>query len=281
MSLTFQTETYGNAIIIRYDGLDADRHEIDMALLGESLQGFSKIIGVVGNFAATERIITHKDAFVLKVVVSPPLSHCFEIMAVLKWVNDIPLITTVVGGLTVALVTYVFQKAAGNREEMRQLRGALDTAIRELGHRDQTTVDKLLATIDKMADNLRSAVRQAVIPIGDTASSITIANQNGVPQGVFSAADKEAILSETPTSVGKEDIYSVRFTEMDTETGACKVALDPDAPKRISAKITDPAFWVPNNPYVLALASKAMISVSAKPLIKNGELERLYISNTA
>jgi hypothetical protein len=38
---------------IRYDGLDADNHEIELSLLSESLHGISRIISVCSNFAVT------------------------------------------------------------------------------------------------------------------------------------------------------------------------------------------------------------------------------------
>jgi hypothetical protein len=282
MSEILLPASFGHVIIIRYDGLDAERHEIDMALFTDSIHGLARIIGVAGNFAATEKVILQKNAFVIKAVISTPQSHCFEISVWLKWINENPLITTVVGGLVVTLAAYICKKAAGDREEMRHLRGALDIAIRELGHRDESVVDRLLATIDKMADSLRPSARQAVAPIGQTARTFTIKSRDSaVAGGTFDAADKEAILSESPIEVGQEGVYAVRFTEMDVETGSCKVALDPITTERVSAKITDPDFLVANNKYVLALAAQATIKVTAKPTIRDGEMEKLFISNTA
>lgn len=284
MSGALDYQTFDDAIIIRYDGLDADRHEIDMALLADSLRGFSRIIGVAGNFAAHERLILHRDAFSVRVVVRSAEPRCFTLSAVLLWINGSPLLTTVAGGLTVSLVAYIFSVAAGKRDEMRHLRDALDSAIRELGHRDQTTVDRLLTTIDRMAESLLPTVRQAVAPVGQTVRTVTIADKNHKPLGSFDSADKDAILSEPAVYVGPEATYSVLFTEMDTETGACKISVSPNdedlESNRISAKITDPIFLIANNPYVLALAAKIPMLVIAKPLMKNGEIDRLFISNT-
>ncbi len=36
--------------LIRYDGLDAERHQIELLLLGESLEGVARILGVTGHF---------------------------------------------------------------------------------------------------------------------------------------------------------------------------------------------------------------------------------------
>jgi hypothetical protein len=67
---------------------------------------------------------------------------------------------------------------------------------------------------------------------------------------------------------------------MDMETGACKVALEPNSDDRSAGKITDPEFMLPNNKYVLALAAQTFIRVVAKPLIHDHEIERYNISNT-
>src|SRR6185295_16526572 len=115
-----------------------------------------------GNFAAKQKFTQHRDALAVRVVVQPTEAHCFEILACVKWAAENPLISTTVGGLAVTLISFIFAWASGRREEMKQLRGALDTAIKELGAKDQATVDRLLDTVDRMAEALRPAARQAV-----------------------------------------------------------------------------------------------------------------------
>jgi hypothetical protein len=274
-------ETFGDGIVIRFDGLDTDRHEIDMGYFSEAIGGLYRIIGVTGNFAATGRLVLHRDAFSLKVFLRPPEAHCFEVITWLKWINENPLITTVAGGLVVTLVSYVFSKAAGDREEMRQLRGALDVAIRELGTRDQSVIDKLLSTIDRMAENLRPAVKRSVAPIGETAATMTVSDLAQTRRSVYGAAEKAAILSDADVEVGPESNYRIRISEMDMKTGACKVSLEAEPAERVSARITDPVFTVPNNTYVLAMAAQSLLTVRAKPLSRGGEFEMLYISDVS
>ena len=59
----WEKETLFPPIVVRYDGLDAERHEIELGALGESLQGVSRIIGVAANFAAPR-------------TVTPSAAHC-------------------------------------------------------------------------------------------------------------------------------------------------------------------------------------------------------------
>lgn len=273
-------DAIGSQIKIRFDGLDADRHEIELSALATSLSGISRIIGVSGNFAATQKLNLHQDALAVKVYATPPQAHCFELFVWVKWAAEQPLISATVAGLTVVLVTYVFKRAAGQKEEMRQLRGALDEAIKQLGTKDQPVVDRLLDTIDKMADALRPAARKAVAPIGDTASTLTIGSVDGGQQTVVGPAEKAAIVSASPVEVDIERTYQIWITELDMDAGTCKVAMEGDPDARFAARITDPAFATPNNKYVLAMAARAPLLVKAKATLKDGEIERLFISDS-
>lgn len=277
---TMDDDAIGEPILIRFDGLDAANHEIEMAALAESLRGISRILAVCGNFAATREYVQHKDAMAIRVVARPPESHCFELWASIRWASENPLISTFVGGLFVTLVAYIFKRAAGEREEMKQLRGALDQAIRELGGRDQAVVERLLDTVDKMADALRPAAKQAVAPIGVTARSLTIGSVDRARGMTVGEAEKAAIAAEGPSEVGQERSYIVVITELDLTNGSCKLALTDDPDNRIAGRITDPAIDIPNNPYALAFAAMEPLAVRAKATIRNGEIQRLFISDT-
>jgi hypothetical protein len=211
----------------------------------------------------------------------PPEEGSFEFWAAVEWVGTNPLMATFVGGLFVSLVSYIFNRAAGQREEMKQLRGALDTAIRELGARDQATVDRLLDTVDKLADALRPSARLAVAPVGESARTLTIGGATeGRPSIVIGEAEKAAILSTSELEVGAEKPYHLVITELDMVSGNCHVAFVDDPDARVPGRITDPAFGVPNNLYALAMAAQRPITVRAKATLKDGEIERLHISDT-
>lgn len=269
----------GSPVVVRFDGMDADRHEIEMSALAESLKGLSRIIGVAANFAVTDKYVQHKDALSVRVITRAPEAKCFEIVAWVKWATEQPLISGTLATLLATLITYIVTKAANNREEMRHLRGALEAAIKELGHRDQPVVDRLLTTIDKMADALKPAVKQAVSPVGETASTMTIGDGSGLRMAFVGPAEKASIMADDPIEVGAEQSYHVLITELDMETGGCKIAFLDDPEPRFSGKITDPAFSIPNNNYVLAMAGRKEIIVRAKATLKSGEIERLYISD--
>lgn len=91
--------------------------------------------------------------------------------------------------LTATLITYTVARAANKRDEMKHLRGALETAIHELGNRDKTTVDRLLDTVEKMADALAPAVKSAVAPVGASARTLTA--------GVIAGQSRSATVEES------------------------------------------------------------------------------------
>lgn len=269
-------------LIIRYDGMDADQHVIEITAFGESLKGMGRIISVAANFAVTEKLVQHQDARAVRVVAKPPEAHCFELVAVVQWVNQNALATTVVGGLTVSLVAYIFSKLAGNKAEMKELRTALETAIKELGNRDQQIIDRLLDTVDRMSESLRPAAKQALAPIGKTAATVSVRSSKGAGHvKVIGLPDKEAIDADEPTEIDEERNYSIRFHEMNIDTATCRVSLSDDDEARIPAVVTDPVATTSNNPYAVAFAAQTELTVRAKAAILDGKITKLYISNTA
>lgn len=215
----------------------------------------------------------------VKVVARAPEAHCFSIDAWVKFATEQPYLSGTLATLTAGFIAYVIKSAIGQREEMRQLRGALDTAIRELSHRDQPVIDRLLSTIDSMAFALRPAVRQAVAPVGDTVGSLSIGDRQGRFMSKVGRSEKQAIMTDAEVSVDDERSYTLTISELDLDTGACKVRLEHDKLRRFSGKITDPLLKNPNNQYALAMAARQPVTVRAKATLKDGELSELFISD--
>ena len=268
---------FAEPIRIRYDGLDAERHEIELSALADSLKGFSRILGVAGNFAATEKYVQHKDAMAVRVVVGQPEARCYEIVAYIEWVANQPLLAGAGGTLLAGSISYIIAKAVGRREEMKQLRGALETAIRELGTREHSALDRALTTIDRMADALRPAVRQAVQPLGTTVSRLTVGTSLGRVE--LNVADRDVVMADIPPDITPEGDYVVRITELDMENGNCRLTILGETEVRVAGRIVDPAVTIPNNAYVSAMAACEPLPVRAKAAIRDGEIERLYLSD--
>jgi len=276
---TIAAGSLGDPIDIRFDGLDADDHLVEMSDLASSLKGLSRIMTVAGTFATNQKLVERSKARPVRVMVGPPKDGCLIVQATMTWLDQHAFVASTVSGTVVLLIGYIFKKAANQREEMKELRGALDTAIKALGHRDEPLVGRLLDTIDRMADILKPAVKQAVAPIGRSAGTMAISGHGGGgPRVVVDKAERDAIYAEEPLEIGDESMILVRFTEMNLEARTCRIALDDDSDERYPADITDPEIMVPESAYAQAFSKQAQLLVRAKPTLRDGIAQRWYIS---
>jgi hypothetical protein len=262
---------------IRYDGMDAERHQIELSSLGESLQGMARVLAVTGHFVLTQEYVKQYQAHDVKVLVGEPKANCFTIQAVLEFAKQQQVFSGTAGVALGSILTWLFARSANRRDEMKAIKDSLDKAIETLAGNNQETVQRMLSTMERMADALRPAVREAVKPIGRTCTHMTVDGSIVVDQA---AAD--AIRSESADEVTAEKTWRVRITELDVESSTAKVRLDGDAQqeRRIKAIITDPSARVLANAYAQALLSQAEIDVRGKATLRDGEIAQLYISNT-
>jgi len=264
------------SISIRYEGGDAESHTLDLNQLGLSLQGFARILAVCGNFVETGKYNKQFDSLAVKVVAKEPDKHnCYEVIAQLKsLLSSANLWSGAGGAVLAAVVAYVLSRRSG--EEMKMLKDALDKA---LANNAQQT-EKLIATIDKMADALRPSARLATAPIEKTCGKIDLYS-GGRKFVNLDSEDKAFFAQQAVTQFEQTRVYTGVISELDTKTGGCKVSIG-DSDQRIQAEITDPIRVIPNNPYALALASQQPLAFKAKAEIdEDGEIAKLYISDLA
>lgn len=263
-------------VSIRYEGGDATVHSIELNQLGMSLQGFARILAVCGNFVETGKYNKQFDSLAVKVVAKEPDEHhCYEVWAsVQSFLTSANLWSGAGGAVLAAIVAYVLSRRSS--EEMKMLKDALDRA---LANNAQHT-DKLIATIDKMAEALRPSARMATAPIDKTVGSIDLYT-GGQKIVHLDPEAKQFFSQQAQTKFDQTKTYVGIFSELDTKTGSCKVSLG-DSEQRIQSEITDPIRVMPNNPYALALASQQPLSFRAKAEIdEDGEITRLFISDLA
>ncbi|WP_146009828.1 DUF7946 domain-containing protein [Janthinobacterium sp. ROICE36] len=261
---------------IRYEGRDAEKHEIDLNQLGISLQGFARILGVCGNFVETGKYNKQFDSLAVKVVArEPDEHHCYEVVAYIQGIMTSANFWSGTGGAVLtAVVAYVLSRRSS--EEMKLLKDALD---KSLANSAQMT-ERLISTIDKMAEALRPAARMATSPIDKTCNNIGI-YASGTKISELDDKNKEYFSAATSIRFDRTKTYVGIFSELDTKTGSCKVSLSESEP-RIQCEITDPIRSLPNNPYALALASQAPLSFLAKAEIdEDGVIAKLFISDLA
>jgi len=270
---------------IRYEGLDAEDHKIDMAALAESLDGFSRLYAVIGHFISTGQYAKQMQALNVKAYAQESEAKCFNISAVLDFATSAGLFQGVMGAALTAIVAYTIHRSSGNKEEMKHLRDLLE---QQLGFSKQVT-ERMMDTIDRLADGLRPSVKKAVSPVGDTCSRIDLYAE-GEKHQTLDQALKDSLASDVDSQITSEKVYAIEISEMDRIKRTCKVRLigsdteeiteDDGSPRRINADITDPAALVEPNVYMEAWYKSTKLNVKAKALLRNGFIVKLYISDT-
>jgi hypothetical protein len=72
--------------------------------------------------------------------------------------------------------------------------------------------------------------------------------------------------------------YRGVFKGVDQTNGTCKFLIRGEE-VALPGKITDPALQNALNPYTHSLDTQTQVTVTAKAVMKDGEIERLYISD--
>lgn len=255
---------------LRYDGLDAEQHELRLDALGDSIKGAARILSVVGNFAVTSRHVHQSQMMDVRVVAREPRANCFTIEAVLQFAQQHQLLQGFATITVTSLFAWIIAKSSNNKVEMKLLSENLSRAIDGLAQGNVDQKAQLLAVVDKMADALKPATRQLVAPIGRSCRQLSV---GGV--AVIDEATAEAIRGDANVEVDEERDYTVLITELDLEKMTAKVRLSQDSEHRIRAVITDPDI----GPYALAFAEQRSLDVRAKAILREGHVRALYVSN--
>lgn len=255
---------------------------MDLFALGGSLQGVARVLAVTANFAVTFEFAKTFGAQAVKVYAQEAEEQCYSVTAVIEFVKQHQILSGLGGALLTLLLQFVIARSSNNREEMKLLSARLEQAIRELGNREQAVVDRMMTTIEKLADSLRPAVRTAVQPVGEECETLSLGKRGEPTTTVIDKATRDAILADEGTSLTELRQWRVVFTELDkvTQTGKVQLA-DNTSEARVKVEVSDPSFAMPDNLYVASLGKDAEVLVTAKGLLRDGELERLYVSDVA
>ncbi len=279
---TFQIER----VSIRYEGLDAANHQIDMMALGISLQGFGRVYSTAAHFALTGKYVRQIQAMDVRAYTDEAKQGCFEVPVFIQSLIQADVFSGIAGAILGPLVTYIICKASNNRAEMKALKEILEQQLRDRAQQDAALTERLMNLVEKMADNLKPSVRQAVSPIGGTCDRIDLAPSNGGSTFSIDQATKDAIMSDgDDDEITNQRTFRVTIVEIDRERATAKVRLgddqedECDEDHRVSAHITDPSFAYPTNLYYQSLSSNKPITVTAKAALKSGLIRTLYISD--
>lgn len=275
------------SIRIRYDGIDASHHQIDLQQLGQSLQGAARLIAVASHITLRGEYVSRAPAMAIRVLAEPPRSHCFDVNAVVFWSTAaLPIVKAVAPKAVETIVNYFIKTFAKPSEASKALEVASQTveAIREVSVKAIESGDKhailMRDVIVAAALDQRSALRNFSAPVGASAATATI----GDPQTAFpiDVKARQLIDAEPKVTFGLTQPFTVFISELDTQTGHGKVAIKGvEDGRRFPCMIADPVVKEARSAYSSALDTQRWLAVSAKPhLNADGEIERLTILDT-
>jgi hypothetical protein len=273
---------------LEYQGGDADRHTADAAYIGQSIQGTAKLYNSVIGWHFHGKMLTPSLQDV-RVHVGPvkegSLFYLIYLMMAHGKLAVYPQLWSEAAKLVIPpmIKALIARRSGQNQIVEKQVDAMLemfrrhDDFARQV-HRDHVkTEGKLLRLVDQLVDTNRRPLADMTAPIGRTVKQIE--HFKNLPEPiVVDEPVAEALRAPEGAVVGKIETYSGRLKAVDTTTGACKFLMD-DAEKPLRCKITDPALLTPENVYTHALDTQGHVTITAKPVSKNGKVSTLYVSD--
>jgi hypothetical protein len=272
-------------IILRYRGLETDAHVIELGTLAQSLQGAARLLGSAGTIVQTGQFAKKSPAMAVRVLTGAPKGGSYEIPVFILGVTPmiapvLPVIKdfskTIATKAVTGIVNYAISKVGGHKKESEMAFDLAKTALAEMGHTARHSID----AIERVATSQRPAIKLFVSPIGVSCNTAQVGEQeNGAV--LVDRTMRNAIEGPEPVEIGESAQYEILLSELDLKNKSCKFSMrDDDEPEqRTNGEITDPILLAPNNPYSAALNGQRWLSVIGKPQLKDGDIERLYISD--
>ncbi|MCK5385301.1 MAG: hypothetical protein KAJ29_06955 [Alphaproteobacteria bacterium] len=281
-----QQEIKFEPIQIRYDGLDAENHKIDLAQFGKSALGISKIMATTAQFVATGNYKKTQRKLDFKVLIGAAENNCITFEAVIQTIENKDAVVALFacGGLVAAnIITDIYRlvfkllwKLFTSSDDTEEAQKELETKLLEVN--DQQTVSKLIDTVHKMSDGLLPAAKNATQPINISCNTLQFGDTKKNYFVKLNASDKQAIIDREFEITDLED-HRVIISEIDMKNKTCMVSLQNDLKRRFKARITDPQISQANNDYGTATNSKRAVTITAKKKLDKGVIKEFIISD--
>lgn len=277
-------------IPIKYTGLYSDDHIIDLQEFGISIQGWGKLTNSIFNFYLSGNIARNAKAYQVRLFLAPPEPGCvvFDILAVLAS-GQLPLYAPVLCDLASDYVIPMIKAVILNRLGKKDAKDQMLDKIVEMAMNHQSFArdvheghmrDKawLQGHIDTLTGKNSPALKQIAEPIGSTCKEISLGNPSPA-QTLIGEAEAKVLSTKEEMIVDDPKEYVGTFEAVDTTNGNCKF-VPTGSDVALSGRITDPVILLPQNPYTHSLDTKEPVKVHAKAVSQNGEVVKLFISNS-
>lgn len=276
-------------IPVEYQGLQADDAYLDAQQLGRSLVGLGRISNSTLHFYFEGSVSTDARLFRSRFYVGPPKegSIIYELVA-LAAVGSLPLYFSLlceIADLYVPKVisALIFWRIGRRQEFEKVLDELLQISARheEFAHdiHQGHMMDKawLQQHITDLARALIPAMRELPDPIGKSCKEMKIGSAEVVAEPVtIDEPTAQVLQSKEELIVADTRQFRGLLLGVDTINGSCRLEIEGGV---VRGKITDPALGVAENVYTHALDTQRHVLITAKPVLHEGEIKRLYISD--
>lgn len=283
--------------LLRFDGGDAARHSMDMALLGRSLVGVDQAIHRGLWACAHPDIKRGRKRLDVTVQVTAPQAACVEVggmltgaMGVLPFVYEVAtsLGTDYIKHLLSAVVLFHGGRKAdaqAHMDKMLELFGEAQRLSFADRQSERATLERMhdrsLSAVQEVVATMQQQAREIVAPVGKSTEVLKIGGSSMVDATVIDAAIADAVRSGGSVEVGDMDVFEVKFDGLTRHNRNAKVELVDDPGRYLAADIRDPLFDEFPNAYTEAFGAASSMAVMAKPTYKDGILVKLHIMDLA
>jgi hypothetical protein len=273
---------------LTFEGLDADHHRADALLVGQCLVGTARAYNSVINWHFAGKPVAPSSQ-VIRVHVGPPeegsLFYAIYLMMVHGKMIVFPDLFYDVAKIAIPLwFKAMIERRSGQKPAMDKTLDVIadmyarhDDFARQVHADHVREKDHLYALLEKLAVTNKKPLSDMATPIGKTVKSIEHFSDTPLPI-IVDEATAEALTSKEEAVVGDVAPYKAKVLAVDTITGTAKLLIEGDL-LPVRARITDPSLKVPENPYTHALDTALSVMVSAKPVLKDGVVSTLYVSD--
>jgi hypothetical protein len=263
---------------------------VDASELGISLQGLARLTNGVVHFYLHGDVVKDSRLYRARVFAGSPRvgSTVFDLLALLV-TGELPLYAPILREVGAVVVTHivraVIEMAIGDHGQAER---AIDH-IAELAKRHDEFAqsvheghmgDKrwLQDRIAQLAEQSRIPLQELAKPIGSSCREIDVGDATVAEPAVIDEAEAEVLTSKEKLQVREMQQFRGVMEAVDTINGSCKIRIE-GSDEVLRGKITDPALSNPENVYTRSLDLQRFIVVSAKPILKEGKISTLFISD--
>ena len=286
---------------VTYDGRDAKRHTLEGSALGVSVVGSAKFYTAIAHFCmhgvvprgryrrsfaayakpATDGswrqlwyiapLIAGEYAIHIKLY-NEAISFMFA-----KMTDSVKQLWTKPNeseAIVDKFIAAMQQESQMNKEIHEQQLAVIADGQREMAG----IAKKLIDVLPALASATRNHGVDIVKPVGFTCSEITQFSNAPALATTITEPDADVIRAGEAAEVDAVATYKLnRIRELNLNTGHCVV--DVEGVGELTGRITDPVLETPNNIYTRRMNDQGVIAVEAKAVKKNGEIQKLYISD--